>query len=405
MKKRVSRSIVTAACLLLGASLVQAEPVALSDSAMDGVTAGMAETSGSGGAIVGNSSEATISQSGGVTIGDSVQSEAAALNLVNSAESTVANGVNIWHGGELQGQAEEMGFAVNQANVINQEQRRSASMPNYSRPDADVFVQVERSGSETHNNQLDRDNTLVDVVSNSETINNTSFAKVDTTIQGGVTGGPQELPEVGVDTNVGKGLALAGQLNAELDGGELQLGIAVGGPLLAHADTNTSDSGYGGMEVGNADTEFGLYGRLILPELTIDINGAGCGVAMGSCESSGTADQSLVDLYDLSTIDTEVSSAVGGSDYAENSTEIYRSAFTMDNAQAEYIVVDDSSLTVNTTFTLALSGSAQSGARGMNIANSTGSAVANGVNVAKTSSVNGGQVLSLNQSNIISHSR
>jgi len=75
------------------------------------------------------------------------------------------------------------------------------------------------------------------------------------------------------------------------------------------------------------------------------------------------------------------------------------------DAQAEYIVVDDSSLTVDTSFTLALMGSAQSNIKGMNVVNATGSAVADGVNIARTSGLANGGVMNLTQSNVINHSR
>lgn len=404
--QHVNKSFLSLSCLFLSASLAQAAPIALNDNVLDTVTAGSSESSGSGGAIVGNSSEATIKQTGGVELGGEVQSSAKALNLVNSAESTVANGVNVWEGnGAVSNLESGLAFSVGQSNVVSQEQRRSASMPSYSRPEADTFVSIDASGSEKHNNYTERNNTLMDVVSNKRIANNTSSAEVDTTIAAKVEGGPKDLPKPSVDTNTGKGLAIAGQLDATLDGGEMHLGLAVGGPLVAHPDVDSSDSGYGGMDIGNEDSDFTLYGRLILPELHIEINGAGCGVAMGSCKSKGTAYEDTLDVRDDSTIDTLVDSAVGNSEFSKVSTEIYRSPFELNDAQAEYIVVDDSNLQVTTTFTLSLSGAAQSGAMGMNVVNSTGSAVANGVNVAKTNQVSGGNVLALTQSNLISHSR
>lgn len=58
---------------------------------------------------------------------------------------------------------------------------------------------------------------------------------------------------------------------------------------------------------------------------------------------------------------------------------------------------------------LALSGSAQSNAKAINIVNSSGSAVANGVNISRTNagdlSVQGGNIITLTQNNVISHSR
>lgn len=411
--KAFIRPLLVVCSLLLSVSLVQAGPVSLGDSALDQVTAGTStnhsSSSGSGGAIIGNSSEATITQTGGVTLSGEAQDGAKGLNLVNSAESTVANGVNVWdvQDGATGDQAGSV--SIDQSNVIDQEQRRSASMPNYSRPKADTFTQVERSGSETHDDSLNRNNTVVDTQELTSAQHNTSDSYVNTTIKGGVEGAG--LPTASVDTNVGKGLAISGQLDTFIDGGELQIGLAVGGAVTAKADIPHDIAGkrpaelYGGMDVGDANSEFTLYGRLILPEITIEINGAGCGVAMGSCGAKGTADSMTTDKKDDTEWNTEVATSDGNSDYLESLTETYRSPFELENAQAEYIVVDDSSLTVNTTFNLTLEGSAQSNVAGMNVVNATGSAVANGVNVARTSNLNTGGEMTLSQSNVISHSR
>jgi hypothetical protein len=406
--KWLSISAILMAFCFLCSSTALAGPLMLGNDALDNVTAGASETetNGSGGAIIGNSSEGIINQSGGVNLSGEVQSGAKALNMVNSAESTVANGVNVLDVTGLTSRLNEsVALSVTQENIIGQEQRRSASMPNYLRPEGDNFVQVSISGSETHNNQMTIDKSIIDLVSKSRTAKNTSQASVDTTIAAGVTNTPSELPEASFDTNVGKGLAIAGNLEATLDGGEMQFGLAVGGAVSAFADANDSDSGFGGIEVGDAESDFTLYGRLILPELEIKINGAGCGVAMGSCDSSGTSEETTFDLNDDSIADTKESSEIGGSEFVESRTEQYRSPFELKDAQAEYIVVDDSSLTVSTTFNLLLSGSAQSGIAAMNVVNSTGSAVANGVNVARSGAMAGGNLMALTQSNVISHSR
>ena len=125
---------------------------------------------------------------------------------------------------------------------------------------------------------------------------------------------------------------------------------------------------------------------------------------MGSCDASGTADLTTGETIDKSEMDTEVSSSVGDSEFTESLSETYRSPFALSNAQAEYIVVDDSSLTVDTVFNLKLSGSAQSSVRAMNVVNATGSAVADGINIARTGGLSGG-AMGLTQSNVISHSR
>lgn len=388
-----------------------AEPVTLDDVTLNKVTAGSdsnSSSSGSGGAIIGNSSEATISQTGGVDLSGEAQSGAKGLNIVNSAESTVANGVNVWDVNSNDGTSANGEMAVDQSNVINQEQRRSASMPNYSRPEADTFVEVIRTGSESHNNSLDRNNNIVDYQALTGDKSTESSAWVDTTIQGGANVGDDTLPRGNIDTNVGKGGAGAGIVSLDVDGGEAQIGLAVGGTVIAHPDVvtelsdGTSDS-YGGMDVNGDDLS--LYGRLILPDVTIEINGAGCGVAMGSCGAGGKTTDVTSNTTDNSIMDNEVATSVGESEFTDNLTERYRSPFELSNAQAEYIVVDDSSLAVNTVFNLTLSGSAQSNVSAMNVVNATGSAVANGVNVARTSGLTNGGAMALQQSNVISHSR
>ena len=238
-KKQLSVPILFLSCLLISPSLVQAAPLILDDNTLDSVTAGTSDTSGSGGAIIGNSSEATISQTGGVDLSGEAQMGAKALNLVNSAESTVANGVNIWdaQGGEPGVESGAMG--VGQSNIINQEQRRSASMPNYSRPEADTFVQVDRTGSESHNDSFDRNNNIVDTQTITSTSTTSSTAWVDTTIKGGANVGDDTQPRGNVDTNVGKGGAGAGIVNLDVDGGETHIGLAVGGPVIAAPDVVT----------------------------------------------------------------------------------------------------------------------------------------------------------------------
>lgn len=405
---RFGGTLILVGGLLLGTSLSQAAPVYLGDSTLDQVTAGTSETSGSGGAIIGNSSEATINQTGGVTLSDEAQMGAKGLNMVNSAESTVANGVNVWDvkGTEVNPDSGEM--LVDQSNIINQEQRRSASMPNYSRPEADTLIVVDRTGSESHNDSLDRNNNIVDYQAFTSDKTTKSTAWVDTTIKGGANVGDDTKPRGNIDTNVGKGGAGAGVVGLHVDGGEAHIGLAVAGPVTAHPDVvtelgdgSTSDS-YGGMDVDG--TDLSLYGRLILPDVTMEINGAGCGVAMGSCGAGGETTENTSNTTDNSIMDNEKVTSVGDSQFTDNSSERYRSPFELSNAQAEYIVVDDSSLAVNTTFNLTLSGSAQSNASGMNIVNATGSAVADGVNIARTSILAGG-AMALTQSNVISHSR
>ncbi|NIV29237.1 MAG: hypothetical protein GWN58_06920, partial [Anaerolineae bacterium] len=56
---------------------------------------------------------------------------------VNAAESGVANAVNVWDG-RLDTQTAETELNVNQENLILQRQARSASVPAYIRPEANI---------------------------------------------------------------------------------------------------------------------------------------------------------------------------------------------------------------------------------------------------------------------------
>lgn len=404
-------SLLSLSCL----ATVLADPVTLDDLLLDQITAGTeaSPSSGSGGAIIGNSSEATISQTGGISLEGEAQRGARGLNLVNSAESTVANGVNVWDVNS-EDASDNGQLLVDQSNMIHQEQRRSASMPGYSRPEADTLVLIDRSGSETHNDSLDRDNNVVDTQTVTTSLITSSTAWVDTTIAGSASTGDADDPRGSIDTNVGKGGAGAGNVTVDVDGGEAQIGLAVDGgadgdaqviateDIITEVDGNINES-YGGMTIDGG--ELALYGRLILPEIVITFQGAGCGVAMGSCGAGGTSNETRSEVNDNSVMDNEKVTSVGNSEFNEVRTESYRSPFELQDAQAEYIVVDDSSLTVNTTFNLALMGSAQSEVRAMNVVNATGSAVADGINIARTSGLSGDGAMNLQQSNVISHSR
>ncbi|NIV29238.1 MAG: hypothetical protein GWN58_06925, partial [Anaerolineae bacterium] len=113
----------------------------------------------------------------------------------------------------------------------------------------------------------------------------------------------------------------------------------------------------------------------VLPDLSFSAEGSACAVAMGSCTAQGT--------------DSSTSSG----------TRSVRSPFALYGAQAEYIVVDDSSLDAETDYSVLLASNAQQNARALNLVNAAGSVVANAVNVARTPTV--GPVLNLNQVNTI----
>ncbi len=163
----------------------------LVDKQLDRITAGSTHVNeasdASGGAIVGNSSTASIKKTGNVELDGGAQQDARALNLVNAAESGVANGVNVWDG-RLDSQTAETELNVNQENLILQNQARSASVPEYVRPEANV--------DETFNSTRDTTNT----------------GSVNTLIA-----------ILGQEIRAGKGFAGAGSIGLDIDGGSIEV--------------------------------------------------------------------------------------------------------------------------------------------------------------------------------------
>ena len=394
--------------LLSGSTIAFSQPVSLDDMTLHQVTAGSESNvlEGSGGAVVGNSSSASIHSVGSVSIEGEAQSSAQSLNLVNSSESTVANGLNIWDGqvaggAQIEAESGASNFVVNQSNEINQEQRRSAAVPEYSRPEANTYEQLDRTGSESFQASVDQSENVTDLVTSDHSLNTTSEGTVDTIIV------LKAGPDTEVSVHGGKGLSVAGQIEADFDGGEVEIGLAVGAGISVGAGAAAGDAS---IEVGaSADTTVAVYGRIELPEFSVDVSGAGCAVMQGSCTSNGSTTETTTDVTDNSTATNVVTTEQGESEFTESGSTEYRSPFSLHNAQAEYIVVDDSSIDVSSEFSLLLSGSAQSNAQAINVVNSAGSAVANGVNISRTNAgelaAQGGNIITLTQNNVISHSR
>jgi hypothetical protein len=337
--------VLAVSSLSLATSLAFAAPVELNDTQLERIAAGTSEfdpgsaAQRSGGAIVGNSSTATLSTSGDVTLGDAVQQGARGVNLANSAESSIANGVNLWDG-RLDTQTTATGFGVQQSNTIAQDQSRMASLPNYV-----------RSGPNT-------------VQTSSSTSDTTHTGSVDTA---------QHI--LGQELQGGMGVSIAGQVDANLTGGSISLTNHIGGTFDGHFDANAV-FGLAGTDADThitANTDQSLV--WVLPDLTLSLKGAGCYVEIGSCDASGS--------YSNTSTETSISS----------------SPFTLQNAAAEYIVVDGSTLDATSEYTVALSGDAQKDLRAVNLANAAGSVVANAVNISRTPTV--GPDLNLSQVNVI----
>jgi len=374
MRTRISLAI---AAVLYGGT-VMAGPAPLADSALDQVTAGTADQlQGSGGAVVGNHSEANLVLTGTLNLSDEAQSGARALNLVNSSESTVANGVNVWDGKLPEGAAavaEAKGkFEVRQENLVQQEQRRVALLPHYERTDFNETSSWTENSTAKTSSATQSLSEIRDVQSSSSSRELSSSGRVDT-----------QTTIVGQTIQGGRGIAGAADLDVNFDGGNIEF---------------VANAGVGDVLEGE------LRLTLELPELQIGFSGGGCAVQMGSCEGNGTLAETSETSSDNTRLESSESIESSEKTFVGGGEKELRSPFYMADAQAEYVVVDDSKLDVESNYGIALAGSSQANLRALNAVNAAGSAVANAVNISRTPSLTAMGNLSLVQSNVIGHSR
>lgn len=364
----------------------QSGPSQLNLEEMDNITAGVASghpLSASGGAIVGNDSSATLNSTGHVELLEGAQANARAMNLVTGAESTIANGINVFDG-RAETTADIMDgahFNVAQINDIVQEQRRVASVPSYERIEANIDRVTSDSGSSFESSELASSENITNVETHSFARSNESSGRVNA-----------KSTVLGQEIQAGRGLSGAGDLGVHFDAGEF-----------------TFESGGGVSLPGDVSFEGEVRVNLRLPEMTVEFEGAGCAVQNGSCQAEGRFEEEIMDMVDRSTAQSQESSEVSERSWDTALDERIRAPFVLRDAQAEYIVVDSSDLTVESSYLVVLAGNAQADVRAMNVVNAAGSAVANGVNVATQRSgalnAGGGQSLNLTQTNVISHSR
>ena len=375
-----------------------AEPVPLSLAELDSITAGTegASPAPNGGAIVGNGSSAVLVSTGEVIISDGAQTDARALNLVNSSESTVANGVNIFDGrADASAAIDGAQYNIDQGNFVVQDQRRLSSLPSYERGantetlTTDAGAASSASTTSLTDNVIDLErNTVIDEVTTVGSYDRGSAPTLRVDASGNLTIGTdfQLNGAYGAEFNMP---SAANSFGATFNG-ELEYGVDGGDIVL--------DTG-----------DLGVVVTLNLPELDINLDAMGCFAVNGNCTIDGTRVESTDDISDHSTIYLLDESSSSDSTWDRSSHEIVAAPFELHDAQAEYIVVDESQIDVSAGYLVALSGDAQSALRALNAINASGSAVANGVNVATHSTgdlnLGGSPAYNLSQVNHINHSR
>lgn len=359
-----------------------------------------------GGAIIGNGSSAILNSTGEVIIGDGSQVDAQALNMVNASESTVANGVNVFNGSATEtATLDSLSYNVEQLNSVTQDQRRLSSLPGYERG-ANIDSSFMESSTSEHSSSasvfdevIDLERTLVlDEKVTDGGFDRSSAPTLRIEIDGSIQVGRERLLEPGM----GDG----GIFSVDVDQYDVEFNV----PSAANSVGVVFN---GGMEyktepaVFELDTEI-LDITITTPAVEFGFDAMGCVAVNGNCSIEGSRTESSDTISDHSTLYTSDESSSSSSTSSSSGSESVQAAFELRHAQAEYIVVDESSIDVIATYIVNLSGGAQSGLRAMNVVNAAGSAVANGVNVAVMKAgdlESASPVLNLSQTNIINHSR
>jgi hypothetical protein len=391
--KKSKLAVGCAAVCAAAAGTAWGEPSRLGLEDLDRITAGSDYNSASnpapnGGAIVGNGSSATLVSTGEVTLGDGAQSDARALNMVNSSESAVANGVNVFDG-RVDESAEIAGaqFDVTQANTVAQDQRRLSSLPGYQRG-ANTQSTFDSSGTSDSSSSSN----LYDQVMDLDKTTTLDTKKTD----GSVTS--DGAPTFKLTGSLGKDLAnLDVEFNYPGGGGGDTIGAVFNG-------------GYNfDISAGDIDIDTDQIDVVItLPSLSLAIDAMGCFVLNGDCTIDGERTESSEVIDDNSTLYTFDQSDSSSETWQRSGSESVQAPFELRDAQAEYIVVDESEIDVTASYLVQLSGGAQSSLQAMNAVNAAGSAVANGVNVSRMGAGNitaDTPSYNLVQSNVINHSR
>lgn len=367
---------------------VLSQPVELNTSQLEWITAGQDRPPPNGGAIVGNDSKAVLDSTGEISISGGAQATSRALNLVNSSESTVANGVNVFDGRITQSaDLAEIQFDIQQQNSVTQDQRRLASLPSYERgANTDNFQDeigssMNSSSKKIHDEVTDFKSMLV----LDESVTNGSFTK-------------SSSPTLKAVLDLGQFLHY--DIEANAPSASNAVGVVFNGEVDYIIPPATADITVGGVD--------GVTITLVSPSLEFGLDATGCVAVNGSCTIDGSRTEKTEDIIDQSTLYTLDQSRESSSNWANSTTESVNAAFELKDAQAEYIVVDESEIDVSATYLVNLSGGAQSALRAMNVVNASGSAVANGVNVAAQRSGTlsfTGPHYNLTQTNVINHSR
>ena len=390
---------------LLQAVPSDADPVPLADVSMQHITAGEALPGTAGGAVIGNAASSQINARSGLFLNHEAQAGSRALNLVNSNDSSLANTFNIWRGQVVTFSPDETTgsmLEVNQLNEVSQQQGQSASLNGYQRSQAE-WNEIQRD-SAWQSQTLDQVDVhrVSDQIEEVRVTESASQSAVDTELV-------LELDDrVYIRGHLGQGVAASGTIKADYDGGEADFALSINGGISANAGITINagilDSSASLSANASAELGMSLLTSIELPAMQIEFSGAGCGVILGSCSASGSTSELLITRSEHNAADIHEFHQQQASGQASESISVHRSPFQLESAEADYIVIDDSSLQLDTELSLVLGDSAQKDVEAMNLVNAIASEVANVTNVSRASRFeNLRSRLLLNQVNVVRH--
>lgn len=340
---RAGFAIVNTALLLAFAMPVHAQPLALSDDELDGITAGQTSDHFAGAPhsardtiVTGNSAAAIVESPSVIALGADAQTQVRAVALINSTDSGVANGSNVWSGrhSPMDWGAET---APAQSNLIVHEDRVSGYLADWQLAGGN---HVRHHTESTHSE-----------------------------FSGGIVAEP--ISFFGTDDpetlQVSLGVALAGDVDLHSDGFGVSFSADYATTLTVTTETTVRWRflWWSGSRTRTSSTsvteEGGVSGSVSVAPFDLQASGVICHTLYGSCRPSNTGSH-------ISATQTEEARLIPG---------------RLQNASAGRIVMSDGHLLEIIDSSISLEGSAQSGATVAHAVNAAGSLAANGLNLAQ----------------------
>jgi hypothetical protein len=392
--------------MLIGSLVAMAgDKAPLSDRQLSSITAGSDFGSGASGAVVANGSSATIAKTGTVTLQDSAQSEVKALNVFNTTGGAIGSGINVWEG---QPTTDADGFNTVQSNFISASFGAGAHLNGYFRDPSvtlnDASVKVDYSNTNLALNlaYAAQERKLGVAYASDKKFGLDAASEFSHDASQSVSA--SQKTAFGLDAfaryaNKNSTTAVAGQsTSANLDAGfayanlkSLDIGRGVDYDQFTKAvggvDASYSNDSAFGYNHNDSTTAAGALAVGYLNTKAFDAKASESTKASQSLDVNATDSKrfNLVasDEFKQLMANLQYAKTTFGLDLSIGSL-VWNGAMELADADAEYVVVDNSKLDVTEKYGIALSGTTQNNISAANVVNAAGSIIGIGTNVART---------------------